>query len=264
MGSIVDGRGLLLIAASLLFCTTAAAAQEKERSGDWDITIGAGPGYRPRFESGRDYQPTIFPYLDITWRDLLFLSTEDGLGANLLRANGLKAGPFFQLSNSRRESDAQRLHGLGDVDTVIQGGVFANYEFAREQSVFVKLRRDIGGDRSGVFASLGADFTLPLSESWIASARVVVTWADSSALQPFFGVTPGQSAVSGEPVFTPHAGFRDVTFEPTLTRRLGEHWALTLRGQYERLLPNVTDSPLVRNGGTADQFELGLIVSYHF
>jgi outer membrane scaffolding protein for murein synthesis (MipA/OmpV family) len=260
--SSISNRTRFLLAVPLFFISYAAAAQEKTE--DWDITVGAGPGYRPRFETGRDYRPTMFPYLDITWRDLLFLSTEDGLGANLLRAKGLTAGPFLQLSNSRRESDAQRLHGLGDINTVVQGGVFASYEFAKEQSAFVKLRRDIGGDRSGVFADFGADFTVPLSHVWIAGVRIVATWANADALQPFFGVTPAQSPASGEPVFTPHSGFRDVTFEPTLTRRLDEHWSLTLRTQYERLLPAVTNSPLVRDGGTANQGELGVILSYHF
>jgi hypothetical protein len=41
MGSISDGRRLV-IAACLLLCAGTASAQEK--SGDWDITIGAGPG----------------------------------------------------------------------------------------------------------------------------------------------------------------------------------------------------------------------------
>jgi outer membrane scaffolding protein for murein synthesis (MipA/OmpV family) len=258
----IGGKRRILSAASLVLIGGAAVAEPK--STDWDATIGAGPGYRPRFETGRESRTTVFPYLDITWRDLLFLSTDDGLGANLLRTSALTAGPFLQLSNSRRESDAQRLHGLGDVDTVVQGGVFANYEWAREQDVFVKLRRDIGGDRSGLFADFGADFTLPFGTNWIVAARVVATWADAAALQPFFGVSPAQSAASGEPVFSPHAGFRDVTVEPTLTRILDKHWSLTLRTQYERLLPTVTDSPLVRNGGTANQGEVGLILNYHF
>src|SRR5262245_7003611 len=254
----------ILTTAAVLLFSSAASAQQQEKSGDWDITVGAGPGYRPRFESGREYHVTVFPYLDITWRDLLFISTDDGLGANLLRINGLTAGPFMQLSNSRRESDAQRLHGLGDVDTVIQGGVFVNYEWARDQDVFVKLRRDIGGDRSGTFADFGADFTMTFTERWIGTMRVTTTWATAEALQPFFGVTPAQSAASGEPLFSTHSGFKDVTIEPTLTRILDPHWSLMLRTQYERLLPAVTKSPLVKNGGTADQFEIGLLLNYHF
>jgi outer membrane scaffolding protein for murein synthesis (MipA/OmpV family) len=260
----IDAAGRILATGAAALVLAAGAAFAEEKSGDWDITIGAGPGLQPRFESGREYRATVVPYLDITWRDLLFLSTEDGLGANLLREDGLTAGPFLQLSNSRRERDAQRLQGLGDVNTVVQGGAFMSYEWARDQDVFFKLRRDIGGDRSGTFADLGADFTMTFTEQWIGTLRVMTTWATAEALQPFFGVTPAQSAASGEPLFSTHSGFKDLTIEPTLTRILDSHWSLMLRTQYERLLPAVTKSPLVRNGGTADQFEVGLLLNYHF
>jgi MipA family protein len=259
----IGANGLVFAtAAALLLASGTASAQQKSEG--WDITIGAGPGYHPRFEGSRDYRPTVFPYLDISWRDLLFLSTEDGLGANLLRHEGLTVGPFLQLSQKRKEGADERLRGLGDFHTGLQGGVFANYEWAREQSVFVKLRCDIGNNRSGLFADFGADFTVSFDKSWIGGLRTVLTWADADALQPYFGVSPSQSAASRMPVFTAHAGLRDVTVEPTLTRLLDEHWSVTLRAQYERLLSDAADSPIIRNGGAADQAEIGLTLNYHF
>lgn len=252
----------LIFAAALLLASGAASAQQKPS--DWDITIGAGPGYHPRYEGSQDYRPTVLPYLDISWRDRLFLSTDDGLGANVLRYEGLTVGPYLQLSEKRKEGVDERLRGLGDFHTGLQGGVFVNYEWAPDQSVFVKLRRDILNNRQGLFADLGTDISVPFGKDWIGGVRAILTWADADALQPYFGVTASQSAASIFPTFRPRAGLRDLTIEPTLTRLLDAHWSVTLRAEYERLLSDAADSPIIRNGGAADQLEVGVTLNYHF
>jgi outer membrane protein len=122
----------------------------------------------------------------------------------------------------------------------------------------------VGSDRSGLSWDTGGEINLPLRKTLILQLRLQTTWADREALQPFFGVTPSQSARSGFSVYSPGDGFHDVTFEPSLTQILNEHWSITGRATASRLLPEAANSPIVRNGGSADQYSFALILDYHF
>lgn len=231
---------------------------------DLDVTIGAGIGVTPRFEGAKSYGLQPLPYLDITWHDRVFLSTEDGLGVNLLNSNGLYTGPFVWISDGRRSSSSNRLSGLSDVETVAIGGVFARYEFNDAFDIFTRLHRDLEQDRRGLTADFGAELDLPLTPSLIAGLKTTATWAQGAAMRPMFGITPEEAQASGYDAFSPDSGWRDVVVEPSLTVLLDDHWALTSQMTYERLLPAASRSPLVRDRGNANQVGAGLILSYHF
>jgi outer membrane scaffolding protein for murein synthesis (MipA/OmpV family) len=231
---------------------------------DWDATLGGGIVYKPRYDGARHYQPIFVPNIDVTWRDTLFLSTEDGLGWNALRQGGFSAGPFLYWDQGRDQNEESRLNGLGDVDDTLQAGIFAEYESPSGWRLFSKIRRDVLGSRSGLSWDTGGEVTLPLRDTLFLQLRVQATWADAAALEPFFGITAIQSSRSGFPVYSPGDGFRDVTFEPSLTQLLDEHWSITGRATASRLLPEAANSPIVRNGGSAEQFTFGLFLNYHF
>lgn len=50
----------------------------------------------------------------------------------------------------------------------------------------------------------------------------------------------------------------------SLTVPLDKKWLLTFAGRYEHLLEDAKDSPVVDDRGDADQWSLGLGVSYLF
>ena len=43
-----------------------------------------------------------------------------------------------------------------------------------------------------------------------------------------------------------------------------EHWGLLVRARYARLLGNAADSPIVKDGGSADQFFIGAGIFYRY
>jgi outer membrane scaffolding protein for murein synthesis (MipA/OmpV family) len=248
----------------MLFVPARAEDQAKTSSSDWDITLGAGAAYRPRFESGKRYRAFAVPNVDITWRDTVFLSTEDGFGVNALQFGDFSAGPYLQWSDGRNQRVSQRLNGLGDVEGVLQGGLFARYGDDDRWQIFAKIWEDLSHDRSGTTVEVGGSLTLPLSTRMALRLRATGSWSDADALRPFYGVSAAQSARSGLPIFNAESGFRDFTFEPSLNYALDAHWSLSAIGGYRRLLSAVSESPLVRNGGDADQFSVGLLLNYHF
>ncbi|POM18511.1 hypothetical protein CSX04_06817 [Burkholderia cepacia] len=60
----------------------------------WNISVGAAMTLQPRYAGSDRYRVMGGPNLDIRYRDLFFLSTGEGLGANVLR------GPNWRVSLS--------------------------------------------------------------------------------------------------------------------------------------------------------------------
>lgn len=231
---------------------------------DLDITVGAGIGVAPRFEGAKNFSLQPLPYIDASWRDRVFLSTDDGLGVNLLNKNGFYTGPFVWVSDGRRTGSSNRLAGLSDVETVAIGGFFARYEFNDAFDIFGRIHRDLEQGRRGLTTDIGAELDLPVTDTLIAGLKTTATWAQGDALRPFFGISQQEAQASGYAAFSPGSGWRDVTVEPSLTILLDDHWALTSLLTYERLLPTVNKSPLVADRGNANQLSYGLILTYHF
>ena len=231
---------------------------------DLDVTVGGGIGLSPRFEGAKTDGLQPLPYIDASWHDRVFLSTDDGLGVNLLNKHGFYTGPFVWISDGRRAGSSDHLNGLSDVHTVAIGGLFARYEFNDAFDIFGRVHHDLARDRRGLTADIGAELDLPVTDTLIAGLKTTATWAQGDALQPLFGITPAEAESSGFAAFSPGNGWRDVTVEPSLTLLLDEHWALTGLVTYERLLPAVSRSPLIADQGNANQLGFGMILSYHF
>ena len=237
---------------------------------DWDVTVGAGFRYGPAYESGRSYRGQPVPYLDAEWYDIngherSFFSTEDGVGVDLLSTEHWKIGPYLYWRPGRRASDSGALNGLDDSHNSLQAGAFVEYDPNDCCDVFLKARRDVGGTDHGSFVDLGGEINAPIAPAhWFAGVKLSTTWANKPGLQPLFGITPSQSARTDLPVYSPTHGFKDVELQPSVTYQFDDHWATQTFMTYERLLDTVTDSPLVRERGTADQFSAGLLLLYHF
>jgi MipA family protein len=62
--------------------------------------------------------------------------------------------------------------------------------------------------------------------------------------------------------FAPASGFKDIGLGANVVHPLGGNWSLTGLGSYARLIGDAADSPLVKDRGTANQFRVGLGISY--
>ena len=58
----------------------------------WDISMGAAMTLQPRYAGSDRYRVMGGPTVDIRYRDLFFLSTGEGLGANVLRGPNWRGG----------------------------------------------------------------------------------------------------------------------------------------------------------------------------
>src|SRR5690606_5956318 len=113
-------------------------------SDDWRVTIGGGGMLRPDYLGSDDYEFLALPLFDLRYRDRFFLSTRDGLGANLLDSPNWRAGPVLKYRHRRDQDDNAALRGLGDVDSAGEAGGFVHYDL-RPFSAGAEVRQGFGG-----------------------------------------------------------------------------------------------------------------------
>jgi MipA family protein len=263
-------RNALLIAVfplTLLPAMRAHAQEAPEEKGDWQVMVGAGAIYAPDFEGSDDHEVQPFPFISVAYRDLAYIRGPE-IGLNLLHfgsEDGLavKAGPLARYRRDRPEDRNEALRGLGDVDLAIELGGAVAVEY-RQAWLRVSLAKDVAGGHEGLVGEGEAGVRFDLADALSASVSAKASWADRDYMSTYFGVTPGQSAASGLPVFGADAGIKDVGAGVNLSYRLGAHWMLSAVGGYSRLLGDAADAPLVVQRGSPDQWHGGLFLAYRF
>jgi MipA family protein len=242
----------LCTALSLSLLATAAVAQAPTPpKGDWQVTTGALVGVRPAYEGADKYKVMALPLIDVIWRDRVFLSTQNGIGAWAYRANGFSIGGALNYEFGREESlDRSQLDGLGDVDGAAQARLLMEYR-AGPLRLDATLARALGGS-DGTTARVGASFAYPLTEKLRLVPGIAAVWADDNYMDSYFGVTAAQAANSrarlgvgaGKTAFDPKAGFKNVDLSLIAMYMLTPNWSLRGGGGVQFLVGDAADSPI--------------------
>jgi MipA family protein len=247
--------------------TDDAEAEEASDRQDWSGSLSVGGAFAPDYPGSDDYAPVPLPRVEISYRNLLFLSGPS-LGANLLALSpwpdqGFRVGPIIRFEFARDEDDNDALDRLGDVDESVEAGAFMRYEIGG-WSAELTVAKDIANGHEGTIAEIGAGYGFPITERVHAGMQVSTSWVDDNYMQAYFGITPAQAARSGRAQYDADSGFKDAGLFLMLNYGLTEQWAISGLAGYKRLLGDAADSPLVEDGGSADQFMSGLMLSYRF
>ncbi|AXE64575.1 hypothetical protein BBF93_10285 [Hyphomonas sp. CACIAM 19H1] len=260
-------------AAATIAGMTSAQAQPAPEG--WALTLGTGGLYSPSYEGDDDYSLKLLPNVQLKYGDRFFASVQEGIGSNLVKTEGLRAGPIGRIRFSRDESGDQTfslsggktddLRGLGNVDTSIELGGFVDYtlggvklsaELRQAISGHDGLVADMGARWSGVWAGFGA----PLI--WSAGPRLRLV--DDQYTSTYFGVTSAQAFASGLPQYEAGGGLHSYGVGATAILPLSRDgaWSAVFLAGYDRLSGDAADAPLVRLRGDEDQATFGAFISY--
>ncbi len=236
----------------------ANSAQMFERDVEprWRVALGGGIAADPNFQGSDKYRlhPTLFLFAGYG----RFFVGFGGVGVNLLRSPGLRAGVIVSLAPGRNESTDARLAGLGDVDRTVQVGLFAvraTRAFVTRGAVYV------GGDHHGSMARLDILGRFRAGERVGFFAGPGLTWGSGQYNQTFFGVTSEQSARSGFPEFAANAGINNVRLTAGSSYRFAENWRLFGGVTASRLTGDAAASPITE---TRAQYRAFLTAIYLF
>ncbi|WP_300303134.1 MipA/OmpV family protein [Ferrovibrio sp.] len=270
--AIAAGIVLALPAATLAQQPAAksAAAPQSPADGkkDWDIRLGAGAFFQPDYEGSDDYEVAPLPLVSISYKDLVFLRGPS-LGVNAFTWQGprptdkLQVGPLIRYQMGRDQDDSDDLRGMGNIDSGAELGLFLNYSTG-PWSAGVTVFQDVSGAHDGLTAKFAGGYRHSFGPKLRARAELSTTWANDDYTETFFGVSALQAQRSGMRRYQAEGGVKDVGLTFDLDYSLTEHWGLTGRLGYKRLLGDAADSPLVEDRGSPDQLMTGLFLSYKF
>jgi outer membrane protein len=219
----------------------------------------------PNFEGSDRYTFLPFPLFDIRRAGTppRFHSPRDGFGAAILDSGSFRAGPALKIRLPRRESSDSDLSGLGSIEMAFEVGGFAEFWPTEWLRTRAELRQGFGGHH-GVVSDLTADIVMPVTPKLTLSGGPRTTIMSDKANDPYFSVDTTQSAASGLPVYSAGGGFQSVGAGAQARYQWSPQWATSVFLEYERLVGDAANSPIVTQRGSRDQWQVGLGVTYSF
>jgi outer membrane scaffolding protein for murein synthesis (MipA/OmpV family) len=221
---------------------------EPERP-DWEVRLGVGSTFEPRYDGSDRYHMLAGPSLDIRYKDLLFGSTGEGFGVNVVQGPNWRVSVAAAYDLGRRgHDDPEHLDGLGNINPAPEMKIAGEYVVSKDFPLVFRaaFTRSFGGS-NGWSADLGTYMPLPGSGQtfyWFAGPSV--TFADSNYMQSWFGVTPQQAAASGYQPYSASAGLRSAGFGITMVYFVNKHWFVSADGALKRLLGSAAHSPIIQ------------------
>jgi outer membrane scaffolding protein for murein synthesis (MipA/OmpV family) len=215
-----------------------------------------------------DYEIKGLPIVGINYRDIVVLR-----GASLMidvvqlsgtgLADQLSFGPLLKFDPGREADDNPILRNLDDIDEGALAGLFVGYELGPVE-LELTVAQDATSRHEGLIAEIQASYGFMLAERLRAQLEVSGSWSNDDYTQAYFGITRAQALASGLREYTAEAGVKDAGASISLHYLMSEHWRVTGRLGYRRLLGDAADSPLVEDEGSQNQGSAALFVSYQF
>jgi outer membrane scaffolding protein for murein synthesis (MipA/OmpV family) len=210
---------------------------------------GLGADVAPLYSGARAYRAMGGPVINISYRDIAFLSTGDGIGYNILRGDHYQVGVAMAYDLGRNEQqDLGNLRGLGDIGAAPVAKVYGTWVLARKFPLILRLdARQFVGGAQGAIGDASVYMPLPgSSRTFVMFAGPSISFATHHYLQTLYGVTATQAVASWHPAYdVAHAGTSSVGVGFSATKFITSHWLLNMDAAISQIRGSAAESPLV-------------------
>jgi outer membrane protein len=191
-----------------------------------------------------------------------FSAPDDPASLSLVGAGAWSAGISGRF-RGKRDNDHE-LRGFDKVDWAVEAGGFASLWPTDWLRVRADVQRGFNG-HEGWVAQVGAD-AVYRDDTWVLSLGPRARWGDSEFTRTYFGVTAAEAARNpfGVQAYAPQKSMTSAGALASAEYRWSRRWSIIADAEYNRLLGDAADSPIVRKLGSADQFSAALGVRYSF
>ena len=228
--------------------------------GDFRGVVAGGIGAANTFVGSNDIEGVGLPLIDIEWRGAYFLSTQRGLGLNILRRRNLRVGPRLTIDRGRDAGDDSFLLGMSDIDPTIEGGVFL-LGFGGPWRIQADLRRGFSsGGHEGIVASFDLAYGARVNERMSIIVGGTFHWANEAYSDRFFGVTATE-ATATRPLFAGTSGFVDFGGYLNIVFNINERIFISAQARAANLIGSASDSPITDDD---QQYFTGTLLGYRF
>lgn len=209
------------------------------------VSIGLGAVHAPKFLGGAEYETLAIPIVNIKYGRFTFGGI-NGLNYDAFKNYSYKAGVSLGYFRGREESDADYLHGLGDLDPEANLGVYIYKSFGAYY-VRANLKRDFSEDVGGIRGGLAMGRAFQLTPRFSLSPTLGMSWMNDEYAQAFFGVDQQQAMASNLPVTKTGAGIESATLSVTGLYFLNRQWTFTGSLASTQLMGDAKKSPITHD-----------------
>ncbi len=234
--------------------------------GFWVVTIGGYGGAEPEFPGSKSDAFAFRPIIDIHRageREWLTLPN-NSFSVTLYQTGNFRAGVAgdYLLDRNHRD-DSSALTGLRDINYTLELGGFAEYYPAPFLRTRVELLQGVTG-AEGLAANLMADFIYRPDARWQFTAGPRLQFVNTQYESTFFSINQAESIGSGLAVYHANGGLNSAGIDATARYNVNERLSLRAFAEWDRLVGDAANSPIVIVRGSENQFEFGIGAAYSF
>lgn len=253
--------------AALAGCAALAApplaAQDDPSDGAKRTRIALGPQVKPSWPGATDV--SFGPLIDFATAygdtPFEFEAPDESFGSSVATSDNFAVGPVLSFETKRNSAEVGGV--LPDVDFSLEVGGFVNYTVSDNFRLRAEARQGVTG-HDGFVAVFGADYMTRDDDKHLISIGPRVTIADNGYQDAYYSVTPAQSIASGLPAYDASGGLQSVGVVVGYIQQLTDRWGIYSYAQYDRLVDDAANSPIVRTYGSRDQYAGGIALTYTF
>ena len=222
----------------------------------WIVTVGGLATAEPKFPGSKTDTLSFIPVFDIHRageREWLSLPT-DAISVTLYQTGNFRIGAAGDYILNRDRRDVSPPAAFKNIDYTLELGGFAEYypvPFIRTRA---ELLQGVTG-AEGLAFNLKADYILTAGE-WLFAAGPRLQIVDTQYESTFFSTIA--------PPFHASGGLNTAGVDATAFYYVSDHLSVRAFADYERLIGDGADSPLVKFRGSPDQLWVGAGLAYRF
>lgn len=234
-------------------------------SNTWIVTVKATGNVSPDYLGADTYTPIGYPLFSFRKADTPegFSAADDGIDWSLFGNEYFNTGPVARYRAGRYNGSDRKLRGIHSVPWTVEiGGYFEVWptEWLRGR---VEVRHGMNGS-SGIVSDFAVDGVYKV-DKWTIAAGPRLTLATQDFMNMYFGVKPSEAAKNPRVSrYKPSGGIVSAGALAGASYQWTENWSVSLYGQYDRLVDQAANSPIVKNIGSPNQFGIGATVGYSF
>jgi outer membrane protein len=225
------------------------------------VELGGYGVFEPTFEGSSRYQMGFKPIFDFyKVGDRVWLSfPNDAFTFDLYETANFHTGVAGDISLQSRHHDNDIDLRLGRSDVNLRAGAFAEYYPIDAVRTRIEVLQAVSGS-DGLVATLSADYIWRPDAAWTLTLGPRLAFVDDAYASNYFSTRAGlsDSNVRFKAAGGFHAAGAELTGNYDWTSKISTKFYM----DYSRLAGDAADSPRVDLRGSADQYAIGLGLSY--
>ena len=231
----------------------------------WVVTIGGYGTAEPAFLGSKDFMASGLPILDVRragdkeWLTL----PNDAFSIALYQTKNFRIGGAGDFLNDRqRGNNSTALQGIHNINYTVELGAFAEYYPVPFLRTRAELLQGVTG-ADGFAANLMADFIYQPLPQWLFTAGPRMQIVNDQYASAFYSIN-SRDAASGLSSYRASGGIDYVGVDASARYDLTARFSIRAFAEWDRLVADAANSPLIKQRGTADQVQVGLGAAYKF